>query len=125
MNKELIELVLPRLAKRLHHQLKLYQEGQLDQDGFTRDFEDLLQRQYAWLAKRGAPEPDAAVAIHAAVLVLSGPGLRAEAASLGVPLEVVEYKAVRTAAADIASNYGVSQTRAARQISAILARYAE
>jgi hypothetical protein len=125
MNKGLVELVLPRLAKRLHHQLKLYQAGELDQDGFTRDFEDLLQRQYAWLAKRGVPEAEAAVAIHAAVLVLSGPGLRAEAESLGVPLEVVEYKAVRTAAADIASNYGVSPTRATRQICAILAQYAD
>src|SRR3712207_1110103 len=107
MNKELIELVLPRLAKRLHHQLTRYQAGELDQDGFTRDFEALLQRQYAWLAERGVPEADAAVAIHAAVLVLSGPGLRAEAEHLGLPLEVVEYRAVRAAAADIAGNYGV------------------
>ena len=89
MNKELIELVLPRLAK------------------------------------RGVAEPEAAVAIHSAVLVLSGPGLRAEAEQLKVPLEVVEYRAVRTAAADIAANYGVSQTRALRQISAILAQYGD
>jgi hypothetical protein len=125
MNKELIELVLPRLAQRLHQQLKRYQAGELDQDGFTRDFEDLLQRQYAWLAKRGVPEPEAAVAIHSAVLVLSGPGLRAEAEQLKLPLEVVEYRAVRTAAADISANYGVSQTRATRQITAILAQYGE
>jgi hypothetical protein len=125
MNKELIELVLPRLAQRLHQQLKRYQSGELDQDGFTRDFEDLLQRQYAWLAKRGVPEPEAAVAIHSAVLVLSGPGLRAEAEQLKLPLEVVEFRAIRTAAADIAANYGVSQTRATRQIAAILAQYGE
>jgi hypothetical protein len=125
MNKELIELVLPRLAKRLHQQLKRYQSGEVDQDGFTRDFEDLLQRQYAWLAKRGVPEPEAAVAIHSAVLVLSGPGLRAEAEQLKMPLEVVEYKAVRTAAADISANYGVDQTRAIRQISGILAQYGD
>jgi hypothetical protein len=125
MNNELIELVLPRLAQRLHQQLKRYQAGELDQDGFTRDFEDLLQRQYAWLAKRGVSEPEAAVAIHSAVLVLSGPGLRAEAEQLNLPLEVVEFRAVRTAAADIAANYGVSQKRALRQISAILAQYGD
>ena len=125
MNKDLIELVLPRLAKRLHNQLRRYHAGELDQDGFTRDFEDLLQRQYAWLAKRGVPEAEAAVAIHGAVLVLSGPGLRAEAEQLELPLEVIEYRAVRAAAADIASNYGVSERRAVRQIGAILAQYAE
>ena len=125
MNKELIELVLPRLAQRLHQQLKRYQAGELDQDGFTRNFEDLLQRQYAWLAKRGVAEPEAAVAIHSAVLVLSGPGLRAEAEQLKLPLEVIEFRAIRTAAADIAANYGVSQTRAARQIAAIVAQYAD
>jgi hypothetical protein len=73
MNKALIELVLPRLARRLHHQLERFQAGELDQDGFTRDFEALLQRQYAWLARRGVPQAEAAVAIHSAVLVLSGP----------------------------------------------------
>jgi hypothetical protein len=125
MNNDLIELVLPRLAKRLHQQLQRYQEGDIDQDGFTRNFEALLQRQYAWLAKRGVPEARAAVAIHAAVLVLSGPGLRAEAEQLGVPLEVVEYRAVRSAAEDIVGNYGVSLTRTIRQLSAILADYAD
>jgi hypothetical protein len=125
MNKELIELVLPRLAKRLHQQLKRYQTGELDQDGFTRDFEALLQRQYAWLAKRGVPEPEAAVAIHSAVLVLSGPGLRAEAEQQGVPLEMVEFKAVKAAAADISSNYGIGLARAIRQISSILAQYGD
>ncbi len=125
MNKELIELVLPRMAKRLHSQLKRYQSGELDQDGFTRDFENLLHRQYDWLAKRGVPESEAAVAIHAAVLVLSGPGLRAEAESEGLPLEVVEYRAARGAADDIAVNYGVNAKRAFRQISTILAQYGD
>jgi hypothetical protein len=125
MNKEIIELVLPRMATRLHEQLKLYQAGELDQDAFTRDFEELLQRQYAWLAKRGVPESDAAVAIHAAVLVLSGPGLRAEAESQGLPLEVVEARAVRGAADEIAANYGISGRRVYRQIAAMLAAYAD
>jgi hypothetical protein len=125
MNKALIELVLPRLARRLHHQLERFQAGELDQDGFTRDFEALLQRQYAWLARRGVPQAEAAVAIHSAVLVLSGPGMRAEADQLGLPLEVVEFRAARAAAADISSNYGLSQNRALQQITAILVQYGD
>ena len=125
MNKALIEVVLPRMAKRLHHQLERYQSGELDQDSFTRDFEDLLYKQYAWLAERGVPEAEAAVAIHAAVLVLSTPGMRAEAESESLPLEVVEARAVRTAAKDLASTYGLDETRAFRQIAAIMARYGD
>jgi hypothetical protein len=116
---------LPRLARRLHSQLERYQTGELDQDGFTRGFETLLQRQYAWLARRGVPEAEAAVAIHAAVLVLSGPGLRAEAEHLGLPLEVIEYRAIRAAAADIVASYKISPDRAFRQIAAILTHYGE
>jgi hypothetical protein len=125
MDKQLMELVLPRLAQRLHRQLKRYRSGELDDAEFTRNFEDLLQKQYAWLSKQGVPEEEAAVAIHGAVLVLSSPGLRAEAAELGVPLEVVEFSAVRTAADDIASNYGLSKTRTLRQLTSIIAQYAE
>lgn len=125
MNKALIELVLPRLARRLHRQLERYQAGELDQDSFTRNFEALLQRQYAWLATRGVPEGEAAVAIHAAVLVLSGTGLHHEAEHLGLPLEVVEFRAIRAAATDISANYGVSLADAIRQIASILAQYGE
>jgi hypothetical protein len=42
-----------------------------------------------------------------------------------VPLEVVEFKAVQAAAADISKNYQVSERRAARRISAIVAEYAD
>ena len=125
MSKQLIRIVLPQLARRLQPQVQAYRDGELSDSQFARKFEGLLQHQYAWLAKRGVPEPEAAVAIHSAVLVLSGPGLRAEAEQLKMPLEVVEYRAVRTAAADISANYGVSQARATRQISAILAQYGD
>jgi hypothetical protein len=125
MSRELMDLVLPRLAQRLNRQLRRYRAGQLDDDEFSRNFESLLQQQYAWLANKGVPEVDAAVAVHGAVLVLSGPGLRAEAAEQGVPLEIVERQAVQAAAADIAGNYGVSEGAAVRRISAILACYAE
>jgi len=125
MSRELLELILPRLARRLNRQLRRYQEGQMDDSQFSERFERLLQQQHAWLANRGYPEVDAAVAVHGAVLVLSGPGLRAEAEEESVPLEVVEFRAVRAAAADVAQHFGLSERRATRRISALVASYAE
>jgi hypothetical protein len=125
MSRELMDIVLPRLARRLNRQLRRYRAGELDDDQFSHKFEVLLQQQYAWLANRGIPEVEAAVAVHGAVLVLSGPGLKAEAAEECLPLEVVEFRAVRAAASDIARNYAVCERRATRRISAILAHYAD
>jgi hypothetical protein len=125
MSRELMDIVLPRLAKRLNRHLRRYRSGELDEKGFTQKFEGLLQQQYAWLANQGVPEVEAAVAVHGAVLVLSGPGLRAEAAEQGVPLEMIEHRAVLAAASDISENYGVSSRKAATRISSILAAYAE
>src|SRR4051812_47335050 len=90
MSRELMELVLPRLAQRLNRQLRRYRSGQLDEAAFSRRFERLLQQQHAWLSNRGISDVDAAVTVHGAVLVLSGPGLRAEAQEESIPLEVVE-----------------------------------
>jgi hypothetical protein len=120
-----MELVLPRLARPLYRQLKQYRAGRLDDAEFTRGFESLLRRQHAWLARRGVPEIRAAIAIHGAVLILSGPGLRAEALEANVPLEVIEYRAVREAAADVAANYGFNENKAFQIISSILARYSD
>jgi hypothetical protein len=125
MSKQLMDVVLPRLARPLYRQLQRYRAGELDDAEFTRRFEILLRRQHAWLAERGVSAARAAVAIHAAVLVLSTPGLRAEAADAGLPLEVIELRAVREAAADVAKNYDVNQSRVANVISAILARYGD
>jgi hypothetical protein len=125
MSKELMDIVLPRLAQRLNRQLRRYRAGELNDDQFSEKFEDLLQQQYSWLANRGVPELEAAVAVHGAVLVLSSPGLKVEASEQGVPLEVVEFKAVQAAACDIARNYQVSERRATRRISAIVASYAD
>ena len=125
MSKELMDIVLPRLAQRLNRQLRRYRAGKLDDDQFSRKFESLLQQQYSWLANQGIPEVEAAVAVHGAVLVLSGPGLRAEAAEQSLPLEVIEYRAIGAAASDIAEHYGVSAERARRRLSAIVAYYAE
>jgi hypothetical protein len=125
MSKQLMEIVLPRLARPLYRQLQRYRAGKLNDAQFTKGFETLLRRQHAWLARRGIPEVRAALAIHGAVLVLSGPGLRAEAAESGLPLEVIEHRAVREAAADIARNYDMEEGQALRVIAGIVARYAD
>lgn len=125
MSKELMDIVLPRLAQRLNRQLRRYRAGELNDDQFSKKFEVLLQQQYSWLANQGIPEVEAAIAVHGAVLVLSEPGLRAEAAEQKLPLEVIEHRAVRAAASDIAENYAVSEAKATRRISAIVAHYAE
>ncbi len=125
MSKELMELVLPRMAKRLDRQLRRYRAGRLNDDEFSRKFETLLQQQFSWLANQGIPELEAAIAVHGSVLVLSGPGLRAEAAEQGVPLEKIEFEAVKAAAADVSQNYGVSERQVIRRISSIVSQYAE
>jgi hypothetical protein len=123
MSRQLIELVLPRLAKTLYRELQRYRAGKLDEDQFSSCFENLLQRQHDWLITHGVSEIRAAVAIHGAVLILSMPGLKAEAAEQGLPLEVVEYRALREAAADMARNYGVSEYKALNAIGKIVARH--
>jgi len=120
-----MELILPRLARRLNRQLRRFRAGRLNESQFSRRFEALLQQQHAWLANKGYPELDAAVAVHGAVLVLSGPGLRAEAEEESIPLEVVEFRAARAAAADIAEHFKVSQSRALRRICDLVAVYAD
>lgn len=123
MSKQVIEVVLPRLAKTLYRELRRYRAGKVDEAEFTRSFEDLLQRQHAWLITRGVSDVGAALAIHSAVLILSGPGLRAEAAESKLPLEMVEYRAIREAAIDVARNYGMKERQAYRVIGKIVARY--
>jgi hypothetical protein len=125
MSKQLMEVVLPRLAKPLFRQLERYRSGELNDRQFTRKFEALLQRQHDWLSQRGVSGARAAVAIHAGVLVLSLPGLRAEATERNLPLEVVELQAVREAAADVARNYGTDPQRVADAMASIIARYGE
>lgn len=125
MSKELMDIVLPRLAQRLNRQLRRYRAGELNDAQFSRKFESLLQQQYAWLANQGIPEVEAALTVHGAVLVLSGPGLRAEAAEQALPLEVVEHRAIRAAAGDISEHYEISEQRAVKRLSNLVAYYAE
>jgi hypothetical protein len=123
MSKQVIEVVLPRLAKTLYRELRRYRAGKLNETEFTHCFEDLLQRQHSWLITRGVSDVGAALAIHSAVLILSGPGLRAEAAENNLPLEIVEYRAIREAAADVARNYGIKEGKAYRVIGNLVGRY--
>jgi hypothetical protein len=123
MSKQLMEIVLPRLARPLSRHLERYWTGELSDQEFTDRFEKLLHRQHAWLAQRGISEVRAAVAIHAAVLVLSKSGLEAEAAEQGLPLEVMEFRAIKDAAWDVAKNYGANERKVIRALSRILARY--
>lgn len=125
MSKQLIKIVLPQLAQRLHRQVRRYRAGHLTDAQFAQQFEDLVEKQYTWLSDRGVPDVQAAVAVQGAVLVLTGPGLRAEAEEEGVPLEVVESRAIRDAAADIARSHGASEVRVYRQLAAIMAQYGE
>jgi hypothetical protein len=118
-----MNVILPRLARPLHRQLQLYRAGELNDRQFTRRFETLLQRQHTWLARHGVPEVRAALLIHGAVLVLSAQGLRAEAEEAKLPLEVIEYRAVREAAQDVARTYGMDERVASQAIARIVARY--
>jgi hypothetical protein len=125
MSKPLMKVVLPRLARPLYRHLERLQNGDIDEAVFTARIEAMLQRQHAWLSQHGIAAARAAVAIHAAVLVLSMPGLRAEAAEAGVPLEVLENRALREAAADIASSYGMAQNRAADALARLVAKHGD
>jgi hypothetical protein len=125
MGKPLMKVVLPRLARPLYRQLERLQSGELDESQFTARIEAMLQRQHAWLSRHGIAAGRAAVAIHAAVLVLSRPRLRAEAAEAGVPLEVLEHRALREAAADVAQTYGLAYGRAADLIARLVAKHGE
>ena len=125
MSKQLMEIVLPRLARPLYQHLEQFQLGRMDELQFTKKFEKELQKQHHWLAKRGIEVAKAAVAIHAAVIVLSLPGLRSEAKEANVPLEVLEFKAIREAAQDVAQNYGMSRALAINAISRLVARYGD
>ena len=125
MAKQLMEIVLPRLARPLYRHLEKFQNGDLTEAQFTRSFEHVLRRQHDWLARHGIKAPKAAVAIHAAVIVLSQPGLRAEAADSKLPLEVLENRAVREAAQDVAASYDMEAPKAADAIARLVARYGE
>jgi hypothetical protein len=125
MSKQLMEIVLPRLARPLYQHLEQFQLGKLDELQFTKKFEKELQKQHHWLARRGIEVAKAAVAIHAAVIVLSLPGLRSEAKEANVPLEVLEFKAIREAGSDVSHNYGMDRLQATNAIARLVARYAE
>ena len=122
MARPLMDIVLPRLARPLHRQLERYQSGEMTEAQFTRKFEQVLQRQHSWLAKRGVKEARAAVAIHAAVIILSQPGLRAEAFDSQLPFEVIENRA---AAVDAVGSGHILRRLAAEAIARLIVRHGE
>lgn len=125
MNKNLMQIVLPRLARPLYLQLQKYQTGQLSDLQFSENFEELLQRQHHWLSQKGISAAKAAMTIHAAVLVLSQPGLKAEAEEANLPLEVIEFRALKEAARDVAQNYNLKEQQVARYLSKLVASFGE
>lgn len=125
MAKAIMDLVLPRLAKPLYRHLEKFQTGMLDEASFTARFERVLQKQHAWLSRHGINAARGAIAIHAAVLVLSQPGLRSEAVEAGLPLEVLETRAVHEAAHDVADDYGLPFPKVAHAIARLVARYGD
>ncbi len=125
MNKQLMKMVLPRLARPLYLQLQKYQTGQLSDLQFSELFEELLQKQHHWLSQKGISAAKAAMTIHAAVLVLSQPGLRAEAADAKLPLEVIEYRAVREAAHDVSENYHLKEKQVVQYLSDLVASFGD
>lgn len=125
MDRQLMEIILPRLARRLYKQLEQFRLGEMNHAQFSKHFESLLQKQSAWLSSQGIPEEDAAIAINAGVLVLSGPGLRAEAQEQKIPLEVVEFRAAKTAAHDLAKEFKLPKNKVLKKITTIMAHYAE
>ena len=125
MARQLMDIVLPRLARPLHRHLERYQLGEMTEAQFTRKFEQVLQRQHDWLASRGVKEAKAAVAIHAAVIILSQPGLRAEAFDHQLPFELIENRAIGEASQDVSASYGMDRRRAAEAIARLVARHGE
>lgn len=123
MGKPLMDVVLPRLARPLYRQLEDFHSGKVSERQFVRRFERVLRRQHRWLAGRGVEAARAALAIHAGVLILSLPGLRAEAAEANMPLEVLEYKALCEAASDLTVSYGLPWRKTLNLLSRLVARH--
>jgi hypothetical protein len=123
MSKQLLDMVLPRLANTLFREIQRYREGEFGESEFPECFEAMLRRQHAWLVRRGMSAVNAAVAIHGAVLLLSNPGLKAESADTGMPLEIIEYRALREAASDVAKNFDIEEDQAFQMIGSVLSRY--
>jgi len=125
MNNNLMKMVLPRLARPLYLQLQKYQTGQLSDLQFSENFESLLQKQHHWLSQKGISAAKAAMTIHAAVLVLSQPGLKAEADEAHLPMEVIEHRALREAARDVAQNYGLKERQVAQYLANLVASFGD
>jgi hypothetical protein len=125
LHRELVDGLLPRLERHLDRSIQRYRAGGLTGKQLTDNFHRALERQFLRLTRQGVAEADAALVIHAVVLILGVPGLRAEAAETQLPVEIIEYRALQAAATDLEQNYQVNARRALRRIAALVAYYRE
>src|SRR5262249_38184493 len=108
----------------LFRDLEKFQTGELNEQQFTSRFEGELNRQHAWLSKKGISAGKAAVAIHAAGLRVRLPGLQAEGGEAKGAPAVLEMRAIREAAQDVSATYGLPVLKSADAIAVLFAKYA-
>ncbi len=123
MSKKMLDLVLPRIARVLSRQLKSYRAGTIDDAAFSDKFDSILQQQCEWLNKQGYQSVEASITVHAALIVLSSPGLKAESKRLNTPLEVIEFRAICESAKDLGETLGVPTYEVVEKLSCLLAFY--
>lgn len=121
MSKNMLELVLPRIARVLNKQLKSYKAGSMDDETFSTNFDTILQQQCEWLNNQGYQSSDAAITVHAALIVLSSPGLQAEAKRLNLPLEIIEFRAICESSKELAESIGEPQYEVVEKLSCLIA----
>ena len=121
MSKKMLDLVLPLIARVLGRQLKSYRAGTIDDATFSDKFDIILKQQCEWLNKQGFQSIDASITVHAALIVLSSPGLKAESKRLNTPLEVIEFRAISESARDLGETLGVPAYEVVEKLSTLLA----
>jgi len=121
MSKNMLELVLPRIARVLSKQLKSYKAGRMDDETFSTNFDSILQQQCEWLNNQGYQTADSAITVHAALIVLSSPGLKEEAKRLNVPLEVIEFRAICESSKELAESIGEPLFEVVEKLSCLIA----
>lgn len=119
---KVMTFVLPRVRRSLYKALNRLKAGQLEEAQFLAEVEAMLSRRRDTLVKRGLSLARAAIAIHAAVLVCSRPGMQVEAEESCVPLEVIENRTLREAAADVAMLHALPVQRVANALARLVAK---
>ncbi|MSR32336.1 MAG: hypothetical protein EXR99_12615 [Gemmataceae bacterium] len=121
MSKKMLDLVLPRIARVLSRQLKSYRAGRMDDATFSSKFDSILQQHCDWLHKQGYQTVDSSITVHAALIVLSSPGLKAESKRTNLPLEIIEFRAICEAGKDLAQTLEIPASEAIDKLSSLVA----